>query len=588
MDLLLIETPIHRVPGETPEERKERRRRAREQARSADRTHRTGTPPPVRRVVIYSGEERDVSQLEVPRQLMYEGTIRAISSIAASTSCSSLGITGLLKELNDVLGTQYALDQPALSPQLQTFVDRGCDFGTAYAHLRPRWYCADFNLVRNELAVCEAEDAGLRRSAVDSEKKQIVKPRIPPRRVWDLCANRVIPIWVTRREPQAVSHSWMSIERRQAVDTPINAYEWPVPIPSDTTLERIRVELLSYEAEYVWLDVLCLRQEGPKDKEELRLAEWGLDVPTIGNVYHQNQMIFHYYSGLGRPFRIGDLSSDRHWLNRAWTLQEISSNSTVAGVAGDSPLSPALDDEGRYVDADVRQFYDSLASLSRYSQELDNIIPVLAAMRHRSATSELDKIAGLAYLLRSPTLPIYIPDQSSEDAWMHLVEAMHGRYRGDLLFLYPSPGDGRYLWCPSWKQIKDTTLPKIGGIYLYEDVRPAPGCYQHRGYFLEGCLITGLGESGAGSDSPRRRGKLMISRGNDTRYDFAIDACHSQAIPNNSYVLVGTEGYEYWVVGRVNDALRIEKVSAVRMVLADERVKFEKLNLGKWLDSQWV
>ncbi len=61
--------------------------------------------------------------------------------------------------------------------------------------------------------------------------------------------------------------------------TPINGYEWPVPMPKDANLDLIRIEMLNLGAEYAWLDVLCLRQEGGKGKH-LRVEEWKLDVPT--------------------------------------------------------------------------------------------------------------------------------------------------------------------------------------------------------------------------------------------------------------------------------------------------------------------
>ena len=38
---------------------------------------------------------------------------------------------------------------------------------------------------------------------------------------------------------------------------------WPVPIPVHTSLERVRIECLNLGAEYVWADVLCLRQKPP-------------------------------------------------------------------------------------------------------------------------------------------------------------------------------------------------------------------------------------------------------------------------------------------------------------------------------------
>lgn len=58
-----------------------------------------------------------------------------------------------------------------------------------------------------------------------------------------------------------------------------------MPVPRTTTLEHVRVELLNLGAEYVWLDVLFLRQQGRAADEQQRLDEWRIDVPTIGFVY---------------------------------------------------------------------------------------------------------------------------------------------------------------------------------------------------------------------------------------------------------------------------------------------------------------
>ncbi len=63
--------------------------------------------------------------------------------------------------------------------------------------------------------------------------------------------------------------------------TPFNGRRWPVPIPKDTDLDLIRIEMLNLGAEYVWLDVLCLRQAGGEE-EDARETEWKVDVPIIG------------------------------------------------------------------------------------------------------------------------------------------------------------------------------------------------------------------------------------------------------------------------------------------------------------------
>ncbi len=59
-----------------------------------------------------------------------------------------------------------------------------------------------------------------------------------------------------------------------------------MPIPKDADLNLIRIEMLNLGAEYVWLDVLCLRQKDEGGlREDLRMEEWKLDVPTIGGMY---------------------------------------------------------------------------------------------------------------------------------------------------------------------------------------------------------------------------------------------------------------------------------------------------------------
>ena len=52
--------------------------------------------------------------------------------------------------------------------------------------------------------------------------------------------------------------------------TDVNAREWPVPLPHDVTLEDVRNQLLDLEAEFVWLDVLCLRQASDYPDPETR------------------------------------------------------------------------------------------------------------------------------------------------------------------------------------------------------------------------------------------------------------------------------------------------------------------------------
>ena len=83
-------------------------------------------------------------------------------------------------------------------------------------------------------------------------------------------------------------------------------------------------------------------EETVKRREQCRLEEWKVDVPTIGAVYSnldnyslcEGGPIVIFMSGLGRPFRDEGWDSERHWLRRAWTLQEtpILSKCRIAGL----------------------------------------------------------------------------------------------------------------------------------------------------------------------------------------------------------------------------------------------------------------
>ncbi|KAF8453381.1 hypothetical protein BDZ91DRAFT_668708, partial [Kalaharituber pfeilii] len=145
---------------------------------------------------------------------------------------------------------------------------------------------------------------------------------IPPRRLWDLHSNRVLEVKlfsrtdgspVTPRMPSsfiAISHSWTT--DMQLWMTPINYYQWAVPLPKGTTFEEIRWEALRAGFSYCWLDVLCLRQatmervdgEEREINEQLRLEEWSIDVPTIGNVYRRATKVLRYFNGLGRELKL--------------------------------------------------------------------------------------------------------------------------------------------------------------------------------------------------------------------------------------------------------------------------------------------
>ena len=171
---------------------------------------------------------------------------------------------------------------------------------------------------------------------------------IPPRRLWDLRSNRIIPYdWqcYSARSPSeseptkhtlfaAISHSWTA--DMPSVSTSINKRQWRVPLPRGITIENLRQELLQLKGteayrvptEYCWLDVLCLRQAPDiAGSVGLRATEWKIDGPTIGNVYRQADLVARYMNGLGIPFQVDGWDSKYHWTRRVWTLQEVAYSS---------------------------------------------------------------------------------------------------------------------------------------------------------------------------------------------------------------------------------------------------------------------
>ena len=193
-----------------------------------------------------------------------------------------------------------------------------------------------------------------------------------PRRVWDICANTIIPAtWfcgptcsltgncMILLGVKPISHAWVAYGDLTYIITEANQLMWPIPLPKGVELEDIRGEMIRLGVRYAWLDVLCLRQEfRPALAKELaipvreivekhnecRKKEWKVDLPTIGAIYSDLEVhslyrggpIVIFMSGLGRPFRDEGWDSERHWLRRAWTLQETPalSQCLIAGLPG--------------------------------------------------------------------------------------------------------------------------------------------------------------------------------------------------------------------------------------------------------------
>ncbi|GJF00582.1 hypothetical protein PsYK624_168750 [Phanerochaete sordida] len=392
----------------------------------------------------------------------------AITDDLADIPCSDMQAIDLLDQLNSVHDTGYSLDVPGLQKCLEYTLRQSRDFGVAYGTLRP-WWSSDFTEVVDHLEQQRIRLEYTRSNAIRGQC--IIDSDIPARRIWDLYSNRVLPFHVLPRVPDSwaeamppiiwcVSHSWVDERDRHDVWTRINSEEWPVPLPRTTSLSHIRVELLNMGAQYVWLDVLCLRQRGGRlaEADAERAAEWRLDVPTIGKIYQRWQATcIIYFNGLGLPLDTTPavLSSPQHWCNRAWTLQEGCRGWLPAGI---DPSRPIGHDFFRGLDERRGQLTGFLCNLES-----------AVFMRDRFCSTELDKIAGLAYIFQTRTLPVYSERTPVEHAWLLLLKNLQEDLRTQIFFQY-APATPFEIWVP-WERFIEgrPELPFWDSIWILDD-----------------------------------------------------------------------------------------------------------------------
>ncbi len=379
-----------------------------------------------------------------------------------------------------------------------------------------------------------------------------------------------------------MSHAWVDEGDRAGVWTPVNGYKWPVPIPKGASLDLIRIEMLNLGVEYMWLDVLCLRQKG-RLMEDLRVEEWKLDVPTIGWVFDYARVVI-YLSGLGLPLSLkeGDLDGDRCWFRRAWTLQEVGKERIIAGDMPDGPMhAEPIDKDGNYKNELLTRFHKQLDSMAHQApQGWWGIVHPLMKMRKRVSTNPVDKVAGLAFPLVPLKIPAYHESESLEDAWTALVNSMDPRVRVDFLLLYSAVGLGHKKWRPTWEQVMTEPLPVdqyCGGSVARDDKMDEDW---FEGPCIEKGHVHGLGEGGD------QCGELVVESTNGMPHIFAIHATHQISIPEDMYTLLGcgadniAKWGQYWAVGRRLPDKRFEKVSVVVMDNEEDMQRLKCLGIA--------
>jgi hypothetical protein len=239
----------------------------------------TGTVPQPQKALQWTGTLLSTARSEmgviveshVPLQQNFTGDQFTLPDNIANTYCSSLGVDQTLELLNHAMQTTH-FRTPEVEALIQRCIEENYDFGTALSFIHRFWEkCPNEALFRLDIA--RKADEELRRKAVNGD---FVKKDTPPRRVWDLHTNRVIPYYWADMSVStdlfAISHSWVDEDARTLLRTPVNGGQWEVPIPNDTTLSRIHIEVLnatwiwagrqrlaSRKPRYVWVDILCLR-----------------------------------------------------------------------------------------------------------------------------------------------------------------------------------------------------------------------------------------------------------------------------------------------------------------------------------------
>ena len=577
----------------------------------ADRSRRG--PPPTYPSIKYHfnpGDSLTPDQSDIPCRLLGEHLLRL----------SLLALVGLELPLqNTAPGWSYT--RWTIS-DTQWFLDADLDFGTAYSIARIAWAHFKSPATGLQLVMGGFDVAGHRQrlwavlASLEQERENAIavdphtheevinEPTgIMPRRIWDLKANRLVDFRVLtaehmllrERSPEAVfayasrrtypvfwavTHSWTADMVKE--ESPTNGYQWPIPLPSGVTLDQVRSEILSFGGEYVWLDVVCLRQEAGPEVESVRAQEWKIDVPTIGNIYCAAFKIVRYFNGLGRAFSRVGWSNERHWINRAWTLQEVRPEA-ITHTGGVLPGVVFMNETSEVDPGRILSFRQVFAPVLRFAKLKDgtgmrsaplegagcSLYDLAREMQRRHSSNPVDKVAGLLYLLRrrTPQLPVYALNITAEVAWERWFHHLSFELMLEIAFDFPHRG-GEWQMFPTWNQLlnwptRDPDMPHqtpewTSGENLYimpttlmaaglemADLAQAKPFYYPKGLLLCDVLLE------PHSDSEGSGREYWVTRGASK---IAFVRCYPDQppIPRGNYTLAGHQISEEcnWIVGR--------------------------------------
>ena len=189
------------------------------------------------------------------------------------------------------------------------------------------------------------------------------------------------------------------------------------------------------------------------------MKEWEIDVPIIGNIYRAAEKIVRYFNGLGVRFSTNGWDSERHWLQRAWTLQEIANeNTTINGGIPRDDGQVILNIEGK-VSGKVIKLRSALRPVIKLAAQVDSrlgceVYELAREMNRRYASNPLDKLSGLFYLLGTTHLPCYDAHIPSENVWRRSFYLLPIERAVEILFDFPYRGSDKQ-WFPCWAQFLD-------------------------------------------------------------------------------------------------------------------------------------
>ncbi|KAF8469931.1 hypothetical protein BDZ91DRAFT_719210 [Kalaharituber pfeilii] len=543
--------------------------------------------------VLFSATRQTSTRTEITQRTFTREEV--LTPAEADWPCREMGQIFLFTSLVQLLGlssnsaTYYAA---WIMADVRWFIEHNFDFGFAYASIRKAWrplqLSYPIDLAEYRSRCCAEYDRMMvwRRDVLQREgitgHEVILEPYgIKPHRIWDLKSNRVVdyimlfahcstygitagthmlhpaeihptadggpvpdiypPFW-------AVTHSWTSDSDAVIYETSANGYQWPVRLPAGVTIEQVRRELLSFHGDggdYVWLDVMCLRQEAGPQYAQIKAQEWKLDVPTIGNIYRLATYIVRYLNGLGRTFSTEGWDNERHWLRRAWTLQEIrpAEETHTGGVPPEivNPMNAIGNINGREISlrkalAPVLELAQNAASPSGCT-----VYDLTREMGRRLATNETDKVAGLCYLLRTSRLPAYSATVTANEAWVRCFHELQFLPRLEVLFDFPYRGNTGTRWFPEWSELMQWpdrrpdlthTPPRWSGPYPFY-LPPSADADPSRLYVSHVTLVCNVWLEAAGN-----AGEYCAKFGGQSRaLGFITPYVNQRPIPKGTYTL---------------------------------------------------